>query len=116
MSAPPSSTSPYDTTEVDDGPLPAAPRHNLPAPLTSFIGRNAALDDLLRLLRDERARPLTLTGAGGSGKTRLALEVAIDAAAELGDMLPDGVWWVDLAAIDDETLVSPAANRALGLV
>ena len=106
----------YDTTEVDDGPLPAAPRHNLPAPLTSFIGRNAALDDLLRLLRDERARPLTLTGAGGSGKTRLALEVAIDAAAELGDMLPDGVWWVDLAAIDDETLVSPAVNRALGLV
>ncbi len=106
----------FHAAEVDGVSVSGPPRHNLPAPLTSFIGRNVALDDLLRLLRDEKARPLTLTGAGGSGKTRLALEVAIDAAAELGDVLPDGVWWVDLAAIDDETLVSPAVNRALGLV
>jgi predicted ATPase len=95
---------------------PPAPHHNLPMPLTSCVGRDSVLDDLTRRLRDRAARPLTLTGAGGSGKTRLALEVAIDAAAELTDLLPDGVWWVDLAPIEDETLVSPAVNRALGLV
>ena len=90
--------------------------NNLPTPPTSFIGRDAALDSLLRFLQAGQARPLTLVGAGGSGKTRLALEVAIDAAAELGDLLPDGLWWVDLAPLEDETGVAAAVVFALGLL
>ena len=97
-------------------PFLPAPSHNLPVPLTSFIGRDSVLAELMEAVRDARARPLTLTGAGGSGKTRLALEIAIDAGTELADVLPDGAWWVDLAPVEDGTLVAAAINRALGLV
>ncbi len=91
---------------------PAPPRHvrhNLPSQLTSFIGREREIDDIKRLLAG--ARFLTLTGAGGCGKTRLALQVA----AELLPDCPDGVWIVDLAALSDPTFVPQAAASTLGV-
>lgn len=83
--------------------------HNLPAQLTSFIGRAEQLNEVCRLLLENRL--VTLTGAGGAGKTRLAVE----AAAALSGDFTDGVWWVDLAAIADPTVVSITVARALGL-
>jgi predicted ATPase/class 3 adenylate cyclase len=73
--------------------------HNLPVQLTSFIGREVEMAEVKRLL--ETARLLTLTGTGGCGKTRLALEVA----ADLLEAFVDGVWLVELAPITDTALV-----------
>ncbi len=81
----------------------------LPAPLTSFIGRERELVDLERLI--SRARLLTLTGAGGSGKTRLALE----AAARVRSGYVDGAWFVDLAGVGESLLVADAAADVLRL-
>lgn len=81
----------------------------LPAPLTSFIGRERELVDVERLL--DRARLLTLTGAGGSGKTRLALE----AARRVRSAYSDGAWFVDLAGVGESLLVADAVSEALGL-
>jgi predicted ATPase/class 3 adenylate cyclase/DNA-binding CsgD family transcriptional regulator len=83
--------------------------NNLPGELTSFVGRRAELAQLGEPLR--RARLLTLTGSGGCGKTRLALQ----AAANAMDDHPDGVWWVELARLEDATLVPAAVIGALGL-
>ena len=83
--------------------------NNLPAELTSFVGRRKQLSEVKRLLT--RTRLLTLTGSGGAGKTRLALR----AAAEMGRSFPDGVWLVSLASIDDPQLVVQAVFSALGL-
>ena len=83
--------------------------HNLPAELTSFVGRGAQMEDLRQILVDNRL--VTLTGAGGVGKTRLAVRVA----GRLGDFWGDDVWFVDLAPIDDPDIVPIAAARALGL-
>ena len=85
------------------------PRSNLPAPLTSFVGRERELVDTKRLL--SRCRLLTLVGIGGIGKTRLALQ----AAAEVVDAYRDGVWYVDLAPRADVALVSSAAAQVLGV-
>ncbi|MEU1574954.1 LuxR C-terminal-related transcriptional regulator [Streptomyces collinus] len=82
---------------------------NLPAPLTSFVGRRRELAEVRRLLGTTRL--LTLTGVGGVGKTRLALE----AAAASTEDLPDGAWLVDLAAVRDPSLVADATATALGL-
>ncbi|HTE65550.1 MAG TPA: tetratricopeptide repeat protein, partial [Candidatus Binatia bacterium] len=81
--------------------------NNLPVRLTSFIGREAEIARLKELLAENRL--VTLTGAGGVGKTRLALQVA----ADLLDGHPDGVWWVDLARITDAGLVPNAVAAAL---
>jgi predicted ATPase/DNA-binding CsgD family transcriptional regulator len=81
---------------------------NLPAELTSFIGRRQELRDVKHLLGTVRL--LTLTGSGGAGKTRLALR----AAAEMARGFPEGVWLVLLAPIQDPLLVSEAVFRALG--
>jgi predicted ATPase/class 3 adenylate cyclase len=86
-------------------------RTNLPVPLTSFVGRRRELEEITRLLGREGVRLLTLTGPGGSGKTRLALRVA----AGLVEEFPDGVVLVDLASIEDPTLVPAAVARALGI-
>jgi hypothetical protein len=67
--------------------------HNLPVQLTSFVGRGAQMTDVEKLLVDNRL--VTLTGAGGVGKTRLAVEIAARIAPEFRD----GVWYVDLAPI-----------------
>ena len=84
-------------------------RHNLPIALTSFVGRDRELPEVARLLDGNRL--LTLTGAGGSGKTRLGLEAA---RARLS-ACPDGVWLVELAGLGDPALVPGATASALGL-
>jgi predicted ATPase/DNA-binding CsgD family transcriptional regulator len=83
--------------------------NNLPIQLTSFVGRERELVALQRLLPTTRL--LTLTGAGGVGKTRLSLAVA---ASEL-DQFPDGAWWVELAPLADPALVPQAVASALGM-
>lgn len=88
---------------------PETPPHNLPAETSSFIGRDREIAALQQLL--STARLVTLTGPGGSGKTRLALRVA----TQVIDRFPDGVWWIELAALVDETLVPQAIANAFGL-
>jgi predicted ATPase len=83
--------------------------NNLPAELTSFIGREWELRQVLDLLED--ARLVTLTGSGGVGKTRLALQ----AAARAIGRFPDGVWWVELAHLADPALMAQALARVLGV-
>ena len=84
-------------------------RHNLLLQLTSFVGRERELDELASLVR--RTRLVTLTGAGGSGKTRLASEVA----ATQVERTRDGAWMVDLAPVFDPLLVLKAVAQVLGV-
>jgi predicted ATPase/class 3 adenylate cyclase/Tfp pilus assembly protein PilF len=87
-------------------------RNNLPAQPTPLVGRERELEEVLTLLRSpNNVRLLTLTGPGGTGKTRLGLQ----AAAELTDEFEDGVFFVALAAIADPALVAPNVARTLGL-
>jgi hypothetical protein len=83
--------------------------NNLPVQIASFIGREQQIEDARRLLDENRL--LTLTGAGGCGKTRLALEVA---SRVLGDY-PDGVWFVELAPLEYPELVQQTVATALGV-
>jgi class 3 adenylate cyclase len=83
--------------------------HNLPVQLTNFVGRGAQMTDLEELLVDNRL--VTLTGAGGAGKTRLAVEIVVRIAPEFRD----GVWYVDLAPITHPAVVPVTVARALGL-
>ena len=83
--------------------------HNLPAQLTSFVGRQAEMKGLREALA--RNRLVTLTGAGGVGKMRLAVQVAV----ELADRFDDGVRYVDLAPITHPGVVPITVARALGL-
>ena len=83
---------------------------NLPVPATPFLGREHELDQVAMLLRRHEVRLVTLTGPGGSGKTRLALQ----AAAAAADDYDHGVWWVPLSALADPALVATAASQALG--
>lgn len=88
---------------------PQEERHNLPAALTSFVGRETELAEIQRLIG--QARLVTLTGVGGAGKTRLALEHATRAL----DEFPDGVYLVDFSALADPMLVSRQVAAALGV-
>ena len=81
--------------------------NNLPLQPTPFIGREREVDAVGQLLLREEVRLLTLTGPGGVGKTRLALQVA----AEVSDHFTDGTWFVSLAPISDPDLVLPAIAR-----
>jgi predicted ATPase/class 3 adenylate cyclase len=83
--------------------------NNLPTQLTSFVGRSDELGRLRELLL--RTRLLTLTGPGGTGKTRLSLALAAEAMASF----PDGVYWVPLAAITEPELVAPTIAQSLSL-
>jgi predicted ATPase/class 3 adenylate cyclase len=83
--------------------------NNLPTQLTTFVGRDSELAEAGALLRATRL--LTLTGPGGTGKTRLSLQIAAAAA----DEFPDGVWFVALDAVRDPELVAPTIARTLGL-
>jgi predicted ATPase/DNA-binding SARP family transcriptional activator/DNA-binding CsgD family transcriptional regulator len=87
----------------------AGGRHNLPLARTSFIGRGRETLEVKRLLA--MTRLLTLTGVGGSGKTRLALKVASD----LAGAYPDGAWLVELAALSEGELVPQAVAEAVGV-
>jgi predicted ATPase/class 3 adenylate cyclase/Tfp pilus assembly protein PilF len=84
---------------------------NLPAQPTPLVGRDAELEAVRTLLLDENTRMVTLTGPGGTGKTRLALQVAADSV----DEFPDGVYGVLLAPISDPDLVSLELARVLGV-
>ena len=86
--------------------------HNLPVATTSFVGRRRELAELEAIL--DRARALTLTGPGGAGKTRLALELCRRRAET--DRHPDGIWFVGLAGLRDITLVASAVASELGVV
>ncbi|CAA9531660.1 MAG: Cyclase homology domain / Predicted ATPase / Transcriptional regulator, LuxR family [uncultured Solirubrobacteraceae bacterium] len=86
-----------------------ARRGSLPEQLTSFVGRSGELARVRELLGEVRL--LTLVGAGGCGKTRLAIQSGSDGAAGF----PDGVWWVELAALENAELLPSAVTAALGL-
>ena len=89
--------------------LPSRRRHNLPADLTSFVGRRKELGELPGVLMS--ARLLSLTGAGGVGKTRLAVRLA----SGLENEFPDGVWLVDLAPLSVPDLVAETIATVLGV-
>src|SRR4051812_27620913 len=86
-------------------------RHNLPAHPVRLIGRETEVAEGRRRLLDAERGLLTLTGAGGCGKTSLALEVA---RGLIGDF-PDGVWLVELAPLSDPALIPQAIASPLGL-
>ncbi len=87
------------------------PGTRLPSPLTGFVGRQGEVTAIAALLREEETRLVTLTGPGGVGKTRLAIQVATALVTEF----PDGVVFVDLAAVRDPALVVPTIAVALGV-
>ena len=100
-----------DSLRTDFPPLralDAGPGNLRPAP-TSFIGRESELDEVQAAVKAHRL--VTLTGVGGVGKTRLALEVA----AHLADEFPDGVWFFELAAVTDPAAVPDAVAAVLGV-
>jgi predicted ATPase/DNA-binding SARP family transcriptional activator/predicted negative regulator of RcsB-dependent stress response len=96
------------TSAIDH--LVQRPRTNLPAALSSFIGREKEIAEIRRLITTQRA--MTLTGSGGAGKTRLAIE----SAAGLVDHFADGVWLIEFAPLSDAALVPHAVASTLGLV
>jgi hypothetical protein len=101
-------STPFVGTSHEEEPFGVG-KHNLPAPRSSFVGREQDMLEAKRLI--PMTRLLTLAGAGGSGKTRMALEVA-------GDLIgayPDGVWMVALAPLSEEGLVAQEVAWALGV-
>ena len=86
-----------------------APRHNVPTPLTSFIGRESELEAIRGQL--PHTRLLTLTGAGGSGKTRLSIQIALTVV----DGFADGAWFAELAPVADPTFLPQAVAETFGL-
>jgi predicted ATPase/class 3 adenylate cyclase len=83
--------------------------HNIPIQLTSFVGREKEIDEITELLKTSRL--VTLTGSGGTGKTRLSIEVG---AQEL-ESFSNGVWLIELAPLSDESQIIPALAQAFGL-
>lgn len=86
-------------------------QHNLPVQATALIGREREIERTLHLLDRPEVRLLTLTGPGGTGKTRLALQLA----AEQIDTFADGIWFVNLAPVSNPTLVASTIAQTLGL-
>src|SRR4051794_29536344 len=107
----PDETNPtHSSSEVSAGPPdPGHQKDDLPLELTSFVGREREIADVEKLLAEHRL--LTLTGPGGSGKTRLALAVAPRVARDF----EDGGWLVELASLSDPDLVSQAVASVLGV-
>jgi predicted ATPase/class 3 adenylate cyclase len=105
-------SAPERVYQLGDGqfpPLKSLFRTNLPVPATPFLGRERELADVVKLLVREGARLLMLTGPGGSGKTRLLLQ----ASAEASDRFPDGVYWIPLAPLRDESALPATCAQAL---
>jgi predicted ATPase/class 3 adenylate cyclase len=100
----------YQLGDGEFPPLKSLYRTNLPVPGTPFLGRERELAEVLDLLGGGDLRLLTLTGTGGTGKTRLGLQ----AAGAVADSYPDGVFWVPLAALTDPQLVLEGAAQTLG--
>lgn len=113
LAKPPTHDQPFRPVQSEIGTDPAheVRRTNLPIPLTQLVGRERDLAALGELLGHRDLRLLNLTGAGGAGKTRLALQLAAEQLA----CYAHGVWFVDLAPLRDPTLVIPAILQALGL-
>ena len=106
-------SAPERVYQLGDGEFPALTslyRTNLPVPATPFLGRDRELSEVVELLSAADVRLLTLTGPGGTGKTRLALQAAGLASAAYSD----GVWWVPLAPLRDPSLVVATAAQTLG--
>jgi non-specific serine/threonine protein kinase len=101
-------SAPFNTTKpAPSKKEPDAPHSNLPVPLTSFIGREKEVGEILRLLG--RNRLVTLMGSGGVGKTRLAVE----SGNKLVPKFKEGVWWVDLVGLADPSLVAQEVAKIL---
>jgi predicted ATPase/class 3 adenylate cyclase len=100
-----------DGLPSDFPPLKTLYRSNLPVPATPFIGRERELAALAERLADPGTRLLTVTGPGGTGKTRLALQAAAEAAEEY----PDGITWIPLAPVRDAHVALGAIAQAFGL-
>ena len=98
----------YQLGDESFPPLKTISNTNLPRPASSFVGREHEVAAVRERVRESRL--VTLTGPGGSGKTRLAIE----AAAELVGEFKNGVFWVPLVALTDPELVLPAAGQAIG--
>jgi predicted ATPase/Tfp pilus assembly protein PilF len=107
-------TAPERIYQLGDGefpPLQSLNQTNLPVQPTPLVGRKDELDEILALFRRDDVRLLTLTGPGGAGKTRLALQ----AAAELVEDYPGGAWFVPLASVTDVEFVLPTIATTLGV-
>jgi len=91
-------------------PLRTISNTNLPVPLSSFVGREQEVMEVVSLVRDESARLVTLAGPGGTGKTRLAVEAAGELVSEFGA----GVFWIGLAPVRDPALVVDTIAQTLG--
>jgi predicted ATPase/DNA-binding CsgD family transcriptional regulator len=111
---------PFSAASQPGGQKSIPPRHNLPLPLTSFIGREPQIADILRLLQPRQdhdgvsenyGRLITLTGPGGCGKTRLAIEVA----RRLIDEYEDGVFYIEMAALSDPAFTGQIVASTLGI-
>src|SRR5215217_5284454 len=111
MPAAPPLSNPEKPEQILPSPLLQTGVESLPRPLTSLIDRRHELEVIVGLLRPPEVRLLTLTGTGGSGKTRLAIAAAAQAAPEF----PDGIVFVDLGPIADPALVGVTIARSLGL-
>lgn len=85
--------------------------NNLPVPMTPLIGRSHEVESICGLILDPRIRLVTLTGAGGMGKTRLSLQVA----SEINKQFVDGCWFISLAALEDPDLFISTLARGLGV-
>jgi predicted ATPase/class 3 adenylate cyclase len=99
----------YQVGGAEFPPLRSLNSTNLPIQPTPLIGRERELEEVGRLLRTRRL--VTLTGPGGSGKTRLALQLAADSVEDF----PDGVVWIPLQSLSDPELVMPTITRAIGV-
>jgi predicted ATPase len=100
----------YQLGNGDFPPLKSLHNTNLPVPPTSFVGRDREVAEVAALLGDDDTRLITLTGPGGSGKTRLALQ----SAGAVADSFDAGVWWVSLAPLRDPALMFDTAAHSLG--
>src|SRR5262245_34073207 len=98
----------YQLDDDEFPPLRSVDQTNLPVQPTPFVGRERELAEVLALLDVHRL--VTLTGPGGSGKTRLALQAAAESVEQFGD----GVWFVSLAAVRDSQLIEPTIARVVG--
>lgn len=96
--------------EASPSPIPSAPIHNLPVPLTPFVGREQELVDLTRLIASPECRCITLVGPGGIGKTRLALQ----AAEQHKNEFAQGSAFISLASVASTEAVIPAIANGIG--
>ena len=101
----------YQAGHEEFPPVNSLNRTNLPATATRPVGRDVAIADILRMVRDDGARLITITGPGGIGKTTLGLEIAAELQPGRGQ---DGTWFVDLSPVADPTLVAAAVSAAVG--